>query len=419
MARSNGPFGPPGAPLRRRPGDDPYGAPPAQSSGQWPPQPQQGYGDAPLGAPTQGYHFPPPEAAPAYGYGNQQVLPPQQWGQQGAAQAYDLSYQNYAPAGDPGPFQPAAHHQQHQGYAETDADFNEEYFEDEEPRRGKRWILICVALVGAIGVGGALAYTYRSLVAPSSGRVPVVKADPNVKVKPKDVAEKKLPGRIPEEPARAAEPTAAEEPPAETGPRSVKTIPITPGGPTPPPAQVAAPSIPGITLYQPPQAQPPAAQPPAAAPPVVPAPPKAAPPARVALGNRPPPAESDDDPPAAAAPPVKRPPAPVHSAPAAPRPAVAKAQPAKAPSSGLGYVAVLSSKKSHMDALKEYADLQQRYPEVLGTRSFDVQEADLSARGLGTMYRVVVGPPGSHNAATGLCTQLKTAGYVGCWVKEF
>ena len=83
----------------------------------------------------------------------------------------------------------------------------------------------------------------------------------------------------------------------------------TPGGPAPtPPAQVASPSIPGITLYQPPQAQPPAAQPPAglppaAAPPVVQAPPKAAPPAsgRVALGNRPPPSESDDDPPPAAA----------------------------------------------------------------------------------------------------------------------
>jgi hypothetical protein len=48
-----------------------------------------------------------------------------------------------------------------------------------------------------------------------------------------------------------------------------------------------------------------------------------------------------------------------------------------------------------------------------------VQEADLSARGLGTMYRLVVGPPGSHNAARGVCTQLKTAGYEGCWVKEY
>jgi hypothetical protein len=93
---------------------------------------------------------------------------------------------------------------------------------------------------------------------------------------------------------------------------------------------------------------------------------------------------------------------------------------AEAPTgSGLGFVAVIKSEKSSMDAMKAYADLQQRYPDVLGDKSFDVQEADLSARGLGTMYRVVVGPPGSHNAASGICAQLKAAGYVGCWVKEW
>jgi hypothetical protein len=91
----------------------------------------------------------------------------------------------------------------------------------------------------------------------------------------------------------------------------------------------------------------------------------------------------------------------------------------EAASSGLGYVAVIKSEKTSMDAMKAYADLQQKYPDVLGDRSFDVQEADLSSRGLGTMYRVVVGPPGSHNAASGVCAQLKAAGYVGCWVKEY
>ena len=47
------------------------------------------------------------------------------------------------------------------------------------------------------------------------------------------------------------------------------------------------------------------------------------------------------------------------------------------------------------------------------------QEADLSARGLGTMYRLVVGPPGSRDAAAGVCNQLKTAGYTGCWVTAY
>ena len=47
----------------------------------------------------------------------------------------------------------------------------------------------------------------------------------------------------------------------------------------------------------------------------------------------------------------------------------------------------------------------------LSNKTPDVQEADLSARGLGTMYRLVVGPPGSRDAANGVCSQLKTAGY--------
>ena len=84
-----------------------------------------------------------------------------------------------------------------------------------------------------------------------------------------------------------------------------------------------------------------------------------------------------------------------------------------------GYVAVLSSQKSRMDALKAFADLQQKYGDVLVSRTPDVQEADLSSRGLGTMYRLVVGPPGSRDAASGVCNQLKTAGYVGCWVTAY
>jgi hypothetical protein len=84
-----------------------------------------------------------------------------------------------------------------------------------------------------------------------------------------------------------------------------------------------------------------------------------------------------------------------------------------------GYVAVLSSQKSRMDALKAFADMQQKYGDVLLSRTPDVQEADLSARGLGTMYRLVVGPPGSRDAASGVCSQLKTAGYQGCWVMAY
>ena len=367
--------------------------------------------------------FPPQAQDPGYGYNNQPLLAPQQWGQQGAAQAYELNYQAYSTA-DPGPFRQTAHHPQE--YAEPEQDYNDEFFEDEEPRRGRRWVLIVVALVGAIGVGGALAYTYRSLIAPHVGRVPLVKADPNVKVKPeirggKDFAgaDRKSPVRVPDEAApKSPESAAPQDPSSENpGPRVVKSIPITPGGVAAPSPQAStAPSVPGITLYQPPQAQQPAAAPPpvqpapAVAPKVVPAPP---PPGRVVVGAAP--GATDDDPSQAAAPPAKRAPAqsPVV---AAARPAPTKPSPA---SGGLGYVAVLSSQKSYLKALEIFADLRDKYGNVLDNKTPDVQEADLSARGLGTMYRLVVGPPGSHNAASGVCAQLRTAGYEGCWVKEY
>ena len=62
-----------------------------------------------------------------------------------------------------------------------------------------------------------------------------------------------------------------------------------------------------------------------------------------------------------------------------------------------------------MDALKAFADLQQKYGDVLSTRTPDVQEANLGDEG--RLVSPVVGPPGSRDAASGVCSQLKTAGY--------
>jgi hypothetical protein len=429
MARSNGPYGPSGAPLRRLPGDDPFGTPAAQPAGQWPTAAYPEHTSQPA---PGGYPFPPQAQDPGYGYNNQPLLAAQQWGQPGGAQAYELNYQAYAGA-EPSPFHQPAQHQQQQDYAEPDQDYNDEFFEDEEPRRGRRWALIAIALVGAIGVGGALAYTYRSLIAPYAGRVPLVKADPNVKVKPdnrggKDFAatERKLPVRVPEEAAKSTDPATGQEAPSDPGPRVVKSIPIAPPGSVAAssPQASTAPSVPGITLYQPPQrgqaqqqqqqpqeqaaapSSPPVLPAAAATPKVVPAPP----PGRIVVGAAP--GATDDDPSQAAPPAAKRAPGQNPVVPAS-RPGSTK------PGLGMGYVAVLSSQKSSMDALKLYADMREKYPAVLGDKTPDVQEADLSARGLGTMYRLVVGPPGSHNAASGVCAQLKTAGYEGCWVKEY
>jgi hypothetical protein len=92
----------------------------------------------------------------------------------------------------------------------------------------------------------------------------------------------------------------------------------------------------------------------------------------------------------------------------------AAAQAAAPASGGNGFVAVLASQKSRMDALKVFADLQQRYGDVLSNKPADVREVNLGERGV--FYRAVVGPPGSREAAAQVCTQLRAAGFSGCWV---
>ncbi len=226
----NGPMGQPGAraPLRRNPAEhDPYAVPPTgQPAAHWPhQQPPQGYPEhvqQPGHAPqqhAQGYHFPQaPEPDPHFGYAPQQQAsgglpfdrypaPPaqapyapqqapaqQQWNNQHDTRGYDLG--SYMPTGAQGYAQPEPAHfqqphdpqyapQQH-GYGENDAEYDEGLEEmDDEPRRGRRGLMIAAALVGAIGLGGGLAYTYKIFFASSSSRAPIVKAIdfPN-KVKP-------------------------------------------------------------------------------------------------------------------------------------------------------------------------------------------------------------------------------------------
>ena len=81
------------------------------------------------------------------------------------------------------------------------------------------------------------------------------------------------------------------------------------------------------------------------------------------------------------------------------------------------YIAVVATKSTRMEALESFAELQQRHPQALSNRVPTVQQADLSSRGLGTMYRLLVGPAGSRQAANTVCANLKASGYNGCWVK--
>ena len=86
-----------------------------------------------------------------------------------------------------------------------------------------------------------------------------------------------------------------------------------------------------------------------------------------------------------------------------------------------GFVAVLASvprsDSSRLDALKRFADMQQKYGTVLSGKTPDVAEANLGAKG--NYHRLVVGPPGSREQANALCGQLKSAGYPDCWVTSY
>jgi len=476
MAR-NGPIGQAGsrAPLRRHPADDPNTMPTGQHAAHWPQhapdqhgQPQQGYGHQPPfgqqhGHPQdqgQTYHFPQSvEPDPNYGYAPQaqpraQSLPFSQFPapsapgypgaqQQGDPNNYDLG--SYMPASQQGYAQAEPAHYQHghdpgqfgaaqQAYAEGDVEYDDGHGEEEEPRRGRRGMMIVAALVGAIGLGGAMAYGYKSLFASSGAQAPVVKAADVGSHKSRPEApggkefghtDKKLINRLGEDGravAPAADPAAADDRVGDdpNAPKRVKIIPITPGGQPPQVTTASAPPrpsgppmvvVPGVMLDTGPQAPPSAARVP------LPPPAKAAaappPPVRIASA-------SPNTPPPQAARPV----APAREASAAaivPKNPVPKARevapPVTATSGTSGFVAVLSSQKSRMDALKAFADLQQKYGQVLASRTPDVQEANLGDKGV--WYRAVVGPPGSRDAATGLCTQLKTAGYSGCWVTGY
>jgi hypothetical protein len=436
-----------------------------------PPEAGGGHGYAPQASaqPLPFSRFPQqsPEADPNFGYPPQGQEPPfdgfgagqQQpapgWGQQADPRGYDLN--NYMSGPEAGHYQqqpqdPAVFGApQHGGYAETDGEFDDGMMEEEElAPRGRRGLMIVVALVGAIGLGGGMAYSYKTLFSARSGPAPVVKDTQGPTKSKPEVADgrgfahtdKKLLNRLGEDgsqqpapvvpagPESADDRQAADDPNA---PRKVRIIPITPGGPgpasaataavPPPPGPAPMMAVPGVTLENMgprpmPQAQarvqtpPQGGQPPSAAradlpqasqPPARPA----QPPVRVAsAANTPPPAAAEPAPAVKKAPVVKQ-------KPAAPKEATVT----PGTGGGSGYVAVLSSQKTRMDALKVFADMQQKYGDVLSSKTPDVQEANLGDKGV--WYRAVVGPPGSRDSASGVCSQLKTAGYAGCWVTAY
>jgi hypothetical protein len=334
--------------------------------------------------------------------------------------------------------------------------YDGEYDEDEdyvEERSGMgRKLLIGGALVASIAVGGGIAYGYNTLFGVPSGKhgtPPVIKADGSPsRVEPTDPGGRQFPhtdSRVLEKMGQRL-PTAAAAGPEQTddsgrvkvvttmtfdrnGRMVVTNAPEAPAdGSTPAPIGTATASpqqpLPGMTIMNGnafgPQSEPVSA-PPARTGESAPLEPQLiavtrSPPPRTETGTRgnipPLPTRSSPEPssePPTSVAPVRPQPPPQRTAAAAP-PRVSATN---------GYVAVLATKGSRMEALKSFVDLQTRYGSVLGSKIPDVQKADLSARNLGIQYRAIVGPPGSRKAALQVCTELRSAGYQGCWVKAY
>lgn len=77
-------------------------------------------------------------------------------------------------------------------------------------------------------------------------------------------------------------------------------------------------------------------------------------------------------------------------------------------SADAGYLVQLSSQRSEDQARAAFNGLKQRYPELLGNRTPNIQRADLGDRGI--YYRVRVGPMADRAGAILLCEQLKSSG---------
>ncbi len=351
----------------------------------------------------------------------------------------------------------------HDGLHDQGAD-GEELEPVDEPRRGPSMFLVVGMLVGAIVVGGGLAVGYKHFSSGSANQASVAELKKPVspeKVRPSDPG-----GKTIEHSDKRFLNRLASDAPADTqrqsdidgGAKKVSTIPIVvnrdgslmPQAPQEQPANASS-GVPGLLLdgLGPPPVPPAAAQlrgdngPPAAqsAPQRLPPPPPPVVPKVVQVAPAAPkvadlPLPKVISPPAATAA-VERPAAPPKKQRAAVRddhvaPQVASAatasedspsglgsavapparRPITAPSSN-GYVAVLASKKSRQEALNSFADLHSQYPDVLSGMTPDVREANLGDKGM--WYRLIVGPPGSREAARTVCGKLKEKGMNDCW----
>lgn len=442
--------------------------------------------------------------APAYGQGQQQPAP--QWPAHGGADPGDLDAGGYgdqrfqsqgqrahaAPefgeqpyrgselsaadwAGQPSDFGQDPYQQgDNLGFAQAEGgeldqvyDDEEVEYEDEEPTRSRRPVIIMAALAGAILVGGTMAYGYKKLTSTGPhGDPPIIKSEAfPARTKPADAGGKVFPytdtkimGRLGDGSSSApangsasslppAAPDASQTASAETesdddgGPRKVSTLVVgrdgsiqAPPESGPPSSQVAA--VPGTSLVdvfgqnsqaaarQRPSRDEPQAQPSkSVSGDDTPAPVKKAAPVKVTTLNstsKPSTSSTDDD--GGSAVPSRKPPKRVARAESGTASdAYDPGSGSVASSGGTGYVAVLASiphsSSSRINALKRYADMQQKYSSALSGKTPDIAAANLGAKG--QYDRLIVGPPGSRQEASSVCAELKAQGYSSCWVTSY
>jgi hypothetical protein len=98
------------------------------------------------------------------------------------------------------------------------------------------------------------------------------------------------------------------------------------------------------------------------------------------------------------------------------KPAAAAAESEAAPAE-VRFVAVVFTHQDRDAALDAFADLRQRYPNLLARRKPEAQPIEIGDKG--TWHRVVVLPAGTRQNAFALCDRLELAGYDRCWVKAY
>ncbi len=326
--------------------------------------------------------------------------------------------------------------------------------------KGRSMFMVGSALLGAVALGGALAFAYKQSGGAMNGsEPPLVQADnrpvkeapdqPNGQDLPhknkliydrlesadkpetdhlvprqEDVAVPAMPasvdtaglsGQAPSAPQVTEAVDTGTVPPGtvatvddpEGGPRHVKTMVVRPDGSVVPPAVAGVAAAPAqapapqqVASGEAPMAAP-AAQPP------VQAHMAAAPPGPAAAAASEPQQVASIPPQAPAKPkPVK--------ATAAPAAAEDPAPKAAAPKSPSQFVVQVASKQNQTEALATFADMQQKYPTLLASYRPIVQKADLGTKGV--WYRLRIGPINDKAVASKLCSQLKSQGLNDCLV---